>query len=235
MKLKPIHVGILVLAVLFGGIYASDALGLWRTESAKVPIKIQTGEFAGSSDPVDIRGSYTFGDIARSYPISVEVLAEAFQVTENPEAFQLKLLEEMYPSSGEVEMGTSSVRFFVARYTGLPYEATGEEALFPQAIQMLRQTDKISLEEAQLIPVIQPGVQVQDRDQISEPDHVEPSIKGNTTIADLFAMGLEEEEIIAVIGPFESKGALVRDVCQNNGIQFSAAKTVLIEMMEANE
>lgn len=237
MKLRPIHLGILVLAVLFGGIYASDVLGIWRTESSKVPVKIQEGEFAGASDPADIRGSYTFGDIAQSYPISVDVLAEAFQVDEDPEAFQLKLLEEMYPSEGEVEMGTSSVRFFVARYTGLPYEATGEEALFPRAVDMLKEEDKITEEEAREIPLFSDefSPETVELEEAPEEEPVEPLVNGNTTVADLFASGLKEEEIIAVIGTFESKGEKVRDVCQKNGIQFSTVKTVLIEMMEANQ
>lgn len=236
MKLNQKNVGILIVVMIFGGILASDALGLWRTESSKVPVKIQEGDFAGLSDPTDIRGSYTFADIERTFPITVEVLADAFRVTEEPEAFQLKKLEENYPSDGEWEMGTASVRYFVARYTGLPYESTGEEALFPHAIAFLVGEGKISAEEAELIPVVQPGVQIQDRDQASQPEeHIEPLVKGNTTIADLFSLGLSEEEIVAVTGKFESKGELVRDVCRNNGLSFSEVKTVLIEKIEANQ
>lgn len=238
MKLKPIHVGMLVATVLIGGILVSDSLGFWRTESTKMPVKIQEGEFAGASDPADIRGSYTFGDIAQSYPISVDVLAEAFQVIENPEAFQLKRLEEMYPSEGEVEMGTSSIRFFVARYTGLPYEETGEEGLFPHAVQMLLDQGTITDEEAREIPRISGEILLEYEGSHTEAEveeHVEPVVNGNSTVADLFAIGLEEEEIVSVIGPFESKGEKVRDVCQNNSIQFSAAKTLLIEKLEGNQ
>lgn len=232
MKLKPIGVAGLVLVIIFGGIYISDALGLWRTSSAKTPAKYQTGDFAGQADPSDIRGSYTFSDIANAFPIGVDVLAEAFEVEENPAAFQLKGLEEMYPSDGDWEMGTASVRYFVARYTGLPYQRTGEEALFPHAVQMLKERGKITEEEAEAIPIVQPGEQIQDRDQVSEPDHVEPAVKGNTTVADLFAMGLTEEEIVSVIGAYDSMGALVRDVCQANGVAFSAAKEALVNLAE---
>jgi hypothetical protein len=232
MKFKPIGVAVLVVLVIFGGVFVSDAMGIWKTSSSKTPAQFETGKFAGLGNPEDIRGSYTFGDIANAFPIEVETLAEAFLVEENPAAFQLKVLEETYPSDEDWEMGTSSVRYFVARYTGLPYERTGEEALFPHAVQMLKEIGKISEEEAEDIPIVQPGVQIQDRDQVSEPDHVEPAVKGNTTVADLFALGLTEEEIVSVIGEYDSKGALVRDVCQVNGVAFSGAKEALLDLVE---
>lgn len=233
MKLNQKSIAILIVVILFGGVFVSDAFGLWKTESSKVPAKIQTGEFAGEADPADIRGSYTFGDIERVFPITAETLGEAFWVVENPESFQLKRLEEMYPSEGEFEMGTSSVRYFVARYTGLPYQQTGEEGLFPIAIELLKREGKISEEEAQTIPVMNPEIVLQVEEAPKETvveEHVEPLVKGNTTVADLLELGLSEEEIVSIIGEYESKGELVRDVCNGNGIAFSAAKLTLQEL-----
>lgn len=235
MKLKSKGVAILVLVVLFGGILASNLLGLWQTESRKIPARIEEGEFAGAADPSDIRGSYTFGDIERSFPITVEILADAFSVVENPADFQLKSLEAMYPSDGEFELGTASVRYFVARYTGLPYVQTGEEALFPKAVQILKQEEKITEEEARSIPIMNPEISIsyeKNQEEASSEDHVEPLVKGNTTIADLFALGLDEAQIVEVTGDYESKGELVRDVCKANGIPFSSAKEILVEMAD---
>jgi hypothetical protein len=233
MKLNQKSIAILVVVILFGGVFVSDALGLWKTESSKVPVKIQTGEFVGEADPADIRGSYTLSDIANAFPISVDVLAEAFFIEENAAEFQLKRLEETYASEDDFELGTSSVRLFVARYTGLPYERTGEEALFPHAIDFLVKEGKLTLEEAKQIPIMESEIPIvyEDQDAVEE-EHVEPLVKGNTTVADLFALGLSEEEIVSVIGEYDSKGELVRDVCNSNGIAFSGAKLTLQELIE---
>ena len=232
MKLKQKSIAILVVVILFGGVFVSDALGLWQTESSKVPAKIQTGEFTGARDPADIRGSYTFSDIANAFPISVDVLAKAFYIEDNPADFQLKRLEENYSSEGDIELGTSSVRLFVARYTGLPYERTGEEALFPRAIEFLVEEGKLTMEEANLIPTMEPKdlSEPNEKETVVQEEHVEPLVKGNTTVADLFALGLTEEEIVSVIGEIASKGELVRDVCNANDVAFSSAKLALQEL-----
>ncbi|BES64311.1 hypothetical protein SANA_07500 [Gottschalkiaceae bacterium SANA] len=233
MKLNQKSIAILVVVILFGGVFVSDTLGLWKTESSKVPVKIQTGEFVGEADPADIRGSYTLSDIANAFPISVEVLAEAFFIEENAAEFQLKRLEETYASEDDFELGTSSVRLFVARYTGLPYERTGEEALFPHTIDFLVKEGKLTLEEAEQIPIMESEIPiVYENENTVEEEHVEPLVKGNTTVADLFGLGLSEEEIVSVIGDYDSKGDLVRDVCNSNEVAFSKAKLTLQDLVE---
>ena len=72
---KPL--AIIVLVVLFGGIAFSSVMGWWITESTKQPVTFTEGEFAGQANPADIRGSYTFGDIAKSFDVTPEVLAQA--------------------------------------------------------------------------------------------------------------------------------------------------------------
>jgi hypothetical protein len=84
-------------------------MGWWVTESTKVPVTFTEGEFAGQANPADIRGSYTFGDIANSFDVTPEVLAQAFGVTgDDPAAFAIKELEAIYLDSG-YEIGTVSV------------------------------------------------------------------------------------------------------------------------------
>ncbi|WP_458788482.1 hypothetical protein, partial [Vallitalea sediminicola] len=74
-------------------------------------------------------------DIYNSFNITPEILAEAFNIiTENPQDFQVKSLEDKY-SDLEVEVGTDSVRRFTALYTGLPYDS--DEILPQQAIDIL--------------------------------------------------------------------------------------------------
>jgi hypothetical protein len=104
----------LIVTILFGGILFSSALGWWSTVSSKTPATYTEGEFAGQADPADIRGSYTLGDIERNFDVPMEVLAQAFAVqSDDLAAFQVKSLEEQYAES-PVEIGTSSVRLFVA-------------------------------------------------------------------------------------------------------------------------
>ena len=147
MKIRAQALGITVIAVLFGGILFSMAFGFWNTEAKKVPVVYETGEFRGSYNPGDIRGSYTFGDVAKIFPVSVEVLAEAFGVSdrEDPGAFRLKELETLYArTEGGAEIGTDSVRLFVARYAGLPYTPEVSTGLPSAAVQLLygRVTDE---------------------------------------------------------------------------------------------
>jgi len=80
MKIRSLPLAIIVLVVFFGGIALSATFNLWKTESTKTPAKIQKGEFSGENDPSDIRGSYSFADIEKTFNIPVAVLAKAFGV-----------------------------------------------------------------------------------------------------------------------------------------------------------
>ncbi|HET9909566.1 MAG TPA: hypothetical protein VFQ23_23160, partial [Anaerolineales bacterium] len=133
MTLTSKSLAVIVLAMVFGGIAFSSVMGWWATESTKQPVTFADGEFAGQADPADIRGSYTFSDIANSFDVTPEVLAQAFGITESdPAAFAVKELEAIYLDSG-FEIGTASVRLFVAFYSGLPFDTTEQEIYMPQS------------------------------------------------------------------------------------------------------
>lgn len=120
MRITPRWMAVFIVTVLFGGVLLSIALGEWTTKSTKEPLKFTEGEFAGEYNPADIRGSYTFGDVSRLFGVSLEDLAIAFRVSEpDVAAVSLKTLEEKFVDLG-VDLGTSSVRLFVALYNGLP-------------------------------------------------------------------------------------------------------------------
>ena len=124
MRIGKSGVFISIAVIVFGGIAVSDALGLWVTESTKEPVKIASGEFKGLSDPNDIRGSYTFADIEKSFGVKVASLAEAFGIEgtdEEKAAYKCNGLEEKYAGLSQ-EIGTDSVRLFVGLATGLPVE-----------------------------------------------------------------------------------------------------------------
>ena len=128
MKINTKLLAAVVIIGIFGGISLSSALGYWRTTSSKIPATYAHGEFAGQYDPSDIRGSYSFNDIYNAFGIPVEDLGVAFGVTppERYVSFLCKELETMYPSLAAEgkEIGTGSVRYFVALYNGLPITLT---------------------------------------------------------------------------------------------------------------
>ena len=74
MKIKLWQIALIIIIVIFGGIGIAMLTGNWATESDKVPAKFTTGDFAGEYNPEDIRGSYTFQDVADTFQIDLAVL-----------------------------------------------------------------------------------------------------------------------------------------------------------------
>ena len=136
-----------VLLIMLGGVVIASSLGLFDTESSKTAANIKMGEFQGKADPNDIRGSFSFADIAGQFEVSPAILAAAFGI-EGGEveiaAFQIKGLEEKYAGLPQ-EIGTSSVRLFVGFMTGLPVELGAYIPL--QAADIIRQKATALTEE----------------------------------------------------------------------------------------
>lgn len=153
MKLKTSALAVLLIVVLFGGIFLSQQLGWWNTESAgtgsggeKTAVTIPSGTYAGTADPADIRGSYTFTDISKNFNIPIEDLADAFLVMPSEAAvIKCKDIETMASAGkyGDLEVGTSSVRAFVANYLGMEIAAaTPEDDIPPSAIKVILERGK---------------------------------------------------------------------------------------------
>jgi hypothetical protein len=151
MKLNSITLALIIIVLLFGGIGFSSAMNWWQTESQKIPVTYKEGEAAGQYNPADIRGSYTFGQISDLYAVSLDDLRTAFRISEgtDPASFQVKSLEAQFADL-PVEMGTSSVRMFVAFYNGLPYEISEDKEtyLFSEAAAVLQARGKMTSEQA---------------------------------------------------------------------------------------
>lgn len=77
MKLSSVAVAVIVVVSIFGTIGATALTGVWQTEGDRVPRLITDGEYEGSYDPADIRGSYTFADIESAFAVPATKLAEA--------------------------------------------------------------------------------------------------------------------------------------------------------------
>lgn len=158
MKLKPTTVFLVSLLFVAAGIAITMATGLWQTESDKIPrlldvAAVETADETGGEttvqyDPGDIRGSYSFGEISELYGVPLENLAQAFGVPEADAAgFQAKELEDLY-TDAEQELGTASIRMFVAYYLGLPYTLTEDTWLPASALEVLQTSGKMTVEQA---------------------------------------------------------------------------------------
>jgi hypothetical protein len=240
MTLRSKHVVPIVLAVFILGIGGTMIFNLWQTTSSKVPATYSSGEFAGEYNPADIRGSYSFGDIEEAFAVPVTALAEAFAVddTENPAAFLCKSLEELYGAMENGEVGTDSVRWFVALYTGLPYTPE-EDTLLPSAsISVLR--ERLNETELETVRAKTVDLSAVSQEYGAGPESPAPEqtdthteteageVKGNTTFGELLSWGVSKEAIEQALGlPIGKAGVTVRDYCIENGIEFSTVKDAL--------
>ena len=246
MKMKSTHVAILVIAIILGGVLILQFSGLWITEGKKVPIKITTGEFTGMADPSGIKGSYTFEDIQTNFGISPSIIAKAFALdTSVKEApfYQAKDLELVYGELEDLEgdIGTDSIKLFVALYNGLPFTAEEETFLPTTAIDLLLEKKKITNDEYTeltkksytLIITAEEGM-----DKISNPviptTNQDTTIKGNTTFQDLINWGLTLDQIEKVIGsPLEAKNMTIKDTATKKGIEFSIYKNSFEDLLSS--
>jgi len=242
MNLTSKPLAVIVLAIMFGGIFFSSAMGWWATESNKVPVTFTEGEFAGQANPVDIRGSYTFGDIANSFDVTPDVLAQAFGVTDgDPAAFAVKELEAIYADSG-YEIGTNSVRLFVAYYAGLPFDTTGQEIyLLQTAADILLAKGNLTPEQAAYLekytvtvagsvpPAEAPAVEAAPVPAESSATLSEGyTIKGKTIFGELISWGVSKVTIEQLIGaPMPDPAMKVKDYAAANGLDFETLKTAL--------
>ena len=155
MKMKSSMLGLIVIVVIFGSVGITSALELWKTTNDKVPVRYTAGISAGQYNPADIRGSYTFGEIQKVFEIPVEDLGIAFGVKDpgNYDSFRCKELETIYaPLAAQgKEVGTGSVRYFVALYKGLPITLVDGTYLPKPAVDILKAKASLTQEQLQFI------------------------------------------------------------------------------------
>lgn len=242
MKLTAKPLAILVFVLMFGGILLSAALNLWNTSSTKIPAKFKEGELAGTYNPADIRGSYKFGEVSNLFGIPLEDLKVAFSIpaSANPAEYQLKSLETQFAGAPE-EVGTASVRYFVAFYNGLPIDLTTDTYLPREAAQVLKAKGKITADQlaylekhtvdvksasaATPVPGSTPAPAVTPA---AEHTSTPGLIVGKTTFQDLLGWGVTREAIEKVLGgamPLPS--AIIKDYASSKGLEFSTLKTAL--------
>jgi hypothetical protein len=253
MTLTSKPLAILVVVILFGGIFFSSAMGWWQTESTKEAAKITSGEFAGQANPADIRGSYTFGDVDKNFGIPPAVLAEAFGVKDsNLAAFTVKGLEGMYTGSAQ-EIGTSSVRLFVAFYKGMPYDLSTDIYLPESAAVILRTRNLSSEQSAYLAKHTAPNLGAAPATSMPNAPQATPqatqapsaqstpkaetlaapstdrTVKGTTTFVDLLGWGVSQATIEKVLGTSMPAAQVtkIKDYCTEKGLNFETIRPAL--------
>jgi hypothetical protein len=241
MTLNSKSVTVILFVMLFGGIAFSSFMGWWATESTKEPITFTEGEFAGQANPADIRGSYTFGDISNSFEVTPEILAQAFGITEqDPSTFAVKELETIYLDSG-FEIGTASVRLFVASYAGLPFETADQEIYMPKSAtdillargnltqEQIAYLETYTVNVGEAVPVAETTIEsTAVPPEASSTSTEEYTIKGKTTFGELLAWDVSRETVEKLIGaPMPDPAMKVKDYANANGLDFESLKTDL--------
>ncbi len=236
MKLKANLLGILIVFVIFGGIGISNASGLWKTESDKVPATYQEGEYAGTYNPADIRGSYSFEEISELFAIDLQILYEAFQVPGDTDGsvFKSKDMEGLYEDFG-YEVGNESVRIFVALYKNLPI-ILSDSYLPKSAVELIKEANpSLTKEQLDYLEAYEINETAANTNQgaIEAPDQKaeitleesENGITGTTTFQKALDAGITKDEIEEVIqGPMPSTNQTIKDYCVEKGLSFKDIK-----------
>lgn len=153
MKLKASGLAIIIIVLYFGGIFLSSLAGFWKTEGSKNAGVIEKGNSIGQKNPKDIKGSFSFNDIDSNFGISPEELGKAFEIknVESIGAFKCKDLESYYGEDIDREIGTNSIRYFVALYKGIEFELTEETYLPEGAVNILKEKGNLTKENLDYI------------------------------------------------------------------------------------
>lgn len=247
MKRQTVLVAALVVVSTFGTILVTNALGLWTTESNRVPRLLNASGGEPIYDPGDIRGSYTFADVAASFSVSVETLATAFGFAdaEDPSVIRASELEAIFgevAALGEMEIGTDSIRLFVALWENLPHEPEETTALPARAMQLLQShegtdPDRLALYQDRVVAqsvLTGAAGSTEAGTGSGEPidDHEEreddTTIRGRTSFAELYTWGLTQDEVAAVLGTDPpARGVLIRDFVMEQGLEFGTIRDEL--------
>ena len=252
MEIRSKTLGITIAIVIFGGIVGASALGLWNTKSGRKPARIQrsesVGEAAGTGvyDPADMRGNHRFGEISEMFDIPLEILSHAFALPADvdPATFRTQDFDSIYPKfEGEQEIGNGSMKWFVALYTGLPFEFEDDEEatyLLRPAVDILMSHADLTAEQIAYLDAYTIEIEIEQADfntpedeadgdaEVIERQQDEMDVAGKTSFAELLDWGVPVEQIEALIGgEIPNRLMLVQDYCTENGLSFGKIKTEL--------
>ncbi len=221
----------IIPSVLFLGIGTSMVTGLWNSGD-KIPSRYQDNEL-NPYDPQSISGSYSFAAISDYFEIPVDVLYQAFSISNSfdPADFKAKNLGSIYEPM-ETEVGTEAIQAFVALYNGLPYELV-DVTLPEEAVRLIREhnttlsTEQNAYINTHTITVVplDPSKVTLSEDEESSTDF---AVKGPTTIQEVLDAGLTKVEFETIVGTSVTfTNETVKDFCIEKGLSFSEIKIAL--------
>jgi hypothetical protein len=222
--MKQLTIALTCLIIITSGIVISKQFNWWQTTSTKVPAKIQSGEYAGQYDPYDIRGSYTFGDIATNFGIEAQTLANAFHIdTDNPTLVVVKNLETLYPNLPEgIEIGTDSIRMFVAIIKQLPIESIAK--LPTNAVEYLKAQN---LWDSQWDSA---EVAIQGTYVIGSTTETTETISASSTVNDVLKLGMTIETLEQLMNiDITNNEVTIKALCEQHNLQFGTVKTAIAQ------
>jgi hypothetical protein len=244
MKFKHIHIFFAIIIIVGGGILLTSHLELFDTDRSAEPLKLTEDVY----DIADIRGSFTMAEIEKFYQVPPQAIIEAFNLKADtdPSLFKLKDLKEIYQEV-EVEgetyaVETDTVKVFVSLYSDIPYTSEETSYLPERAVEYLIKEDKLSQEEQNYwknhtfkLALIEPDKEhpIVEKEETTQPVTEEEtktiSITGKMTIAEILAMGINEEKFKEITGlevP-EDKTLPIRDFFSSQDLEFSLYKEKL--------
>ena len=234
MSLKAKPLSILLVVILFSSVTAANIIGRWHSELKPQAVIHDDDSYITHLTPADINKLHTFGDIDRLFNIPTTTLAKAFNLADetNITAFPIKDLSTIY-NNLNVEIGISSVRFFVTLYNGFEYETTETIYLPLSAVEMLISRrillpEQVELKDTYALVLDPRAAVVSSSDNRGQSEDRE--IKGKTTFQELLDWGLSQEIIEQIIGePILSPHRIVKDYCTEKGFDFEEKKLALQE------
>jgi hypothetical protein len=135
------------------------------------------------------------------------------------------------------DIGTDSLKLFVALYTGIPYEPEVDTQLPSTAIEVLLAQGKLSADQLNLLEKrifqVESSVEIVAPAPIIEATNEETLIKGNTTFRNLLDWGLTQQDIEQIIGiamPQETSN--LRDFLVQQGLEFSVYRQKLQQTLD---
>jgi hypothetical protein len=146
----------------------------------------------------------------------------------------------MYLDSG-FEIGTASVRLFVAFYTGLPFDTTDQEIYLSQAAtdillangnlapEQIAYLEEFTVTEGVSAPAEQPLAEATPASvETHVPTTEEYTVKGKTTFGEIITWGVPQDVIEQLIGgPMPDPAMSVKDYASANGLSFETLKPAL--------
>ncbi|MFC1534282.1 hypothetical protein ACFL7M_13050 [Thermodesulfobacteriota bacterium] len=241
MKIKSRDIAPIVLAFFVIGITGTIFLNYWNTEQTRKPAKYTSGKFKGLYNPSDIRGSFSFAEINKAFNVPVEDLAKAFGFKDapNPETLKAQTIERAYGGVVEGgEVGTDSIRMFVAYYLNIPFTASEEGTRIPRPAVSILKSRGLTEEQVKSLEGITVHLPILKQETVAE--HAADDvfrIKGKTTFYELLGLGVTREEIEEILGmPMGRSGETIRDfIADKEGMEFGEYKSKFEALIKAKK